>query len=111
MSSPFRTDLDQLQVTTRRVSDTVSTMLTHARELRAAIDFVNRWQGQAADAFRSTMGVNTGQLDRLVSQLELMAAGLNETNQGVVAHESDGARKMTATQGEGSLSGLPLNHA
>jgi uncharacterized protein YukE len=110
MSSPFRTDLDQLQTTTVRVRGAVDSMLTNARELRVAVDFVNRWQGEAANAFRNTMGVNTVQLDKLVTQLENMAQGLNETTQGVTAQDSDGAKQMTSAQGAGALTGAPLNH-
>lgn len=105
----FKTDLNQLQATTVRARSTVDAMLTNAKELQAAVDFVNRWQGEAANAFRGTMGVNTGQLTTLVNQLEKMAQSLQQTTDGVATHDTEGAKKMTATQGQGALSGAPLN--
>jgi len=112
MSNPlFEANVDQMQLTTRQVGNTVESMLNHAKELQAAVEFVNRWQGDAANAFRATMGINTTALNNLVQALQRLADNLGTTTQGVVAHEADSATQINATQDAGALTGAPLNRA
>jgi uncharacterized protein YukE len=106
----FKTDQEQMAFTVTRVQGTVEQMQNQAKRLIGAVDAVTRWQGETANAFRSTMGINTTELGRLVEKLNLMHQGLNETLQGVVAQEARGKQQMTATvQPTTSLSGSPLN--
>jgi uncharacterized protein YukE len=110
MSSPFGTDLDQLQVTTTRARGTIDAMIVNARELRAAVDFVARWQGSAGDAFRGTMTFNSVELDKLIAQLEKMAQNLQHTADGVATRDSDGAKQLAQyALSPSALTGAPLN--
>lgn len=99
MSSAFGTELGQLELTTREVGNAAGQMVTHAKQLQAAVDFINRWQGEAADVFRSSMGINTAEVNRLANQAEIMAGNLGQTAQGVMAQESEAARQMNNAQG------------
>jgi len=106
----FKTDTDQLAVTVTRVNGTVEQMQTQAKALISAVDTVNRWQGETAEAFRATMGLNTGELQKLGTRLDTMHQGLSKSLTGVVAQEARGKQQMgSAAQAPSALTGTPLN--
>jgi uncharacterized protein YukE len=105
----FKTDQEQLAMTVTRVNGTVEQMQNQAKILIGAVDTVNRWQGDTANAFRATMGLSTTDLGNLARKLEVMHQGLNQALNGVVAQEARGKQQMTSAAGAGALSGAPLN--
>lgn len=110
MSSPFRTELGQLEATTSKTRAAVDVMSAHARELKSAVDELGRWNGAAKKAFLEGMGINLPELERLNSRLASMAENLNMTGQGVVANEADASKNLaTAAQTHSALSGPSLN--
>lgn len=106
----FKTDTERLAVTVMRVRETVEKMQAQSKVLIGAVDTVNRWQGETADAFRATMGLSTAELQKLGTRLDTMHQGLNEALQGVNAQEARGKAQMnSAVPNGGGLSGAPLN--
>lgn len=102
-------DTALMQTTAMRSRNIGDNMATQARTLKAGLDFVTqKWQGQAGDAFRTSMGGQGLVLDRLVQRLLDLADIINRGGQGLASQDSS-ARSNLQGQGENFLN-APLNH-
>lgn len=111
MSSPFRTELGQLEATTAKTRAAVDAMSAQARELKMAVDDLGRWSGEAKKAFLQGMGINLPELERLNGSLANMAENLGMTTQGVMANEAQASKNVAgAAQGAASSIGRAINH-
>lgn len=120
MAQSFRTELGQLQQTTKNTTDAVGALGQSSSRLEAAVNNLGRFSGEFKDAFLNQMGINLPELKRLNGALQQIADNLGMTNQGAVAQESAAAGKLRALQDQvssiaapaasaPSLSGPPLN--
>ena len=107
MAGQVQVDTALMQTTARQSGSIAEQMIGHARTLRAGVDFVRNWQGEAAKAFITTMGDQGTVLDQLIEKLTTVADLVNRGAQGFDSQDTAARSNLTA-QGQGFL-GAPLN--
>jgi WXG100 family type VII secretion target len=101
-------DTAMMQAAAQQSAAKADNMLGHAKTLRAGIDFVvQRWQGQAGEAFRNAMQNQTALLDQLIQKLQFASETVKRGAQGFESQDADGRAQLIA-QGQKVIT-TPLN--
>lgn len=109
MAGQVQVDTALMQATAQQSANKADNMITHAKTLTTGIDFViQRWQGQAAEAFRLAMSAQKPVLEQLIQRLQFVAEKIRQGSEGFDTQDA-GAQSKVAAQGQNFLT-TPLNH-
>jgi WXG100 family type VII secretion target len=108
MAGQVQVDTAAMQSTAQQSGAIADQMIEHARTLRAGVEYVQSWQGEAAKAFMTTMSGQSALLDQLITKLKEVAELVNRGGQGFDSQDAAGRSNLTA-QGQNFLNGQ-LNH-
>jgi WXG100 family type VII secretion target len=97
MAGHVQIDTAAMQATAQQSTNIAEQMLGHATTLKNSVDVLQRWQGQAGDAFRMVMMENLGPLlDKLIHKLQFIADTMKDAGLSFDGHEAAARTKLTA---------------
>jgi WXG100 family type VII secretion target len=109
MQGHVSVDTALMQQTALQSKNIADNMVTQATTLKAGLAYVlEKWKGQAGDAFRQSMGTQSQVLDRLIQRLQEVSDLVNRGGQGLDAQDATAKSNLT-TQGQNFLN-ASLNH-
>lgn len=109
MPGQVKVDTALMQHTALRSRNIAENMINQAATLKAGLAYVlERWQGQAGDAFRATQTTQSKVLDKLILRLQEVSQLIDKGGQGLAAQDATAKSNLTA-QGQNFLN-APLNH-